>query len=98
MTSPRSSHAACGATWTAKRAEHCPACHLTFSGTSIGDRHRAGPYARRRCVPAFLLPALGLVLDSRGIWAGAEFAPRPLPTPRARTQSAVGPAPVGEGT
>lgn len=42
--------------------ETCPVCRITFAGTEAGDKHRKGTYTplRRRCVPRFLLSALGL--------------------------------------
>lgn len=53
VTCPR-----CDARWTGHRIEHCPAagCHLTFSGTTAGDKHRVGEHGvttgpdRRRCL------------------------------------------------
>lgn len=36
-------------------AQHCPACHRSFGGTSLGDTHRSGPWDARVCLdPATL--------------------------------------------
>lgn len=89
----------CEKTWTAMRAEHCPACHETFSGQKAGDRHRVGSFLGRhgrRCIPAYLLRTTGLVLDSRGIWAGAEWRDRAVPTRRAPSQTAEQPSRVSQ--
>lgn len=46
----------CDKRWKTHRAEHCPACHETFSGTKTGDAHRVGEHGvtegpeRRRCL------------------------------------------------
>jgi hypothetical protein len=46
----------CDVLWAGRKAEHCPACHATFSGTTTGDRHRVGAHGvtegpeRRRCL------------------------------------------------
>jgi hypothetical protein len=47
----------CEKRWKTHRAEHCPACHETFSGTKTGDAHRVGEHGvtegpgRRQCLP-----------------------------------------------
>lgn len=66
----------CGTTWSGKRPQHCPACHLTFGGTTAGDRHRVGPFGpERRCLTEAECEEAGLVprLDSETgttIWGG----------------------------
>lgn len=46
----------CDKRWKTHRAEHCPACHETFSGTQTADAHRVGVHGvkegddRRRCL------------------------------------------------
>lgn len=60
-------HPQCGKSWGGYRAEHCPSCHETFSGSTAGDAHRRGEHGvDRHCVP----PAeAGLVFDEkRGVW------------------------------
>lgn len=54
--------AGCTSTWTGLSAQHCPACHETFGGTTAGDKHRTRDF---RC----LAPAeVGLTLDGKGVW------------------------------
>lgn len=71
-------HPKCGKSWGGKRAEHCPACCETFSGTTAGDKHRIGEHGiDRRCAnPA----ERGLIQDERGIWhlPGTWEGPREL--------------------
>ena len=58
----------CGAEWSGTRLEHCtvPGCHLTFTGTTAGDKHRTGDFNihsgpdRRRCRTDDELRAAGL--------------------------------------
>jgi hypothetical protein len=85
-------HPKCGKTWSGHRMQHCPVCCETFSGEQAGDRHRIGDHAlpkgtpgARRCMTPEEMRKAGLILDSRGIWAGAEYVPRPTPTRRSRT-------------
>lgn len=61
----------CDTTWTGMRAEHCAACHETFTGTESGDRHRAGDWTDenpRRCLSHAEMRELGLGQDDRGMW------------------------------
>lgn len=65
----------CGATWGGHKAEHCTACHQTFTGTTAGDAHRVGPHdGDRRCLTVAEMHASKKVhLTKRGQWAsGAE--------------------------
>lgn len=39
----------CGSVWTGYKAEHCVACHETFTGNEAGEKHRKGEYPDRRC-------------------------------------------------
>lgn len=39
----------CGKQWGGLNAQHCTACHETFSSTSAGDKHRRGEYPGRYC-------------------------------------------------
>ncbi len=68
-------HPSCGKTWTGLAAQHCAACCETFIGTAAGDLHRRGPFGRRKCVPEFLLPAIGLKRDPRGVWGTTGKVP-----------------------
>lgn len=58
----------CGAKWTGLRVEHCGACHLTFSCTQAGDRHRTGTFTpdTRRCLDVDEMEAKGLTLRLKG--------------------------------
>lgn len=66
----------CGARWTGLKAEHCAACHETFSGTTAGDKHRTGDHAvstgptRRRCLTADEMLAKGMtyLTNAHGTW------------------------------
>lgn len=59
-------HGKCGKKWTGLRAEHCGACHETFSGTTAGDMHRTGPMSARECLDPV---DIGLVYDAaRRVW------------------------------
>lgn len=70
----------CGAQWTGRKIEHCPACHETFTSTAAGDAHRVGDHAirtgpdRRRCLTVAEMDASKKVhRNERGQWAsGAE--------------------------
>lgn len=73
----RGHHPQCGAEWHGYRIEHCTLCHQTFSGTSIGDAHRVGPYEspeQRRCLTADEMAALGLWVETNpygtDVWHG----------------------------
>lgn len=60
----------CGRSWTGSRAEHCPACHETFTGTPSGDRHRVGDHGEgsRRCLTRGEMQISGMGTDERGAW------------------------------
>lgn len=40
----------CGARWAGKAAAHCSACHQTFSGATMFDRHRSNVGERGKCL------------------------------------------------
>lgn len=71
----------CGISWTGLRIEHCAACHETFTGTSSGDRHRAGDHAislgpdRRRCLTPEEMRAKGMTQNARGQWTNGGTSP-----------------------
>ena len=45
-------HGACGRQFPGNdTTSHCPACHETFSSQAMLEKHRAGNYPRRFCVP-----------------------------------------------
>lgn len=53
------------------RAEHCPACHETFTSTQAGDAHRTGPMENRRCLTPDEMrnrPKRPLEQDQKGSW------------------------------
>lgn len=54
--------------------ETCPVCRISFAGTEQGDKHRKGTFQpkRRRCVPRFLLSALGLFPNDKDVFGTAE--------------------------
>lgn len=66
----------CPATWTGYRAQHCPECHETFTGTASGDMHRVGPYERRRCLGAEDMREKGMTQNSKGQWTTGVTMPR----------------------
>ena len=76
----------CRKTWGGLRAQHCKACHETFTGTESGDKHRTGKHdvrtgnARRRCRTPDEMLAVGLVVNPRGLW-GEPPGPRWWETP-----------------
>jgi hypothetical protein len=61
MTGPWSC-SGCTNTWGGLKAEHCPECHHTFTGTAAGDKHRTRDF---RCLPP---DAAGLVQRDNGVW------------------------------
>ena len=56
------------------RAEHCTACHETFTGTKAGEMHRRGDCGvktgpdRRRCLTADEMLDKGMARNARGHW------------------------------
>lgn len=67
----------CGATWSGKRLEHCAVCHLTFTGTTAGDKHRTGSYwpDERRCLTDEEMREKGMAQNSRGHWGLGGTSP-----------------------
>lgn len=63
-------HPQCGKSWTGSKAEHCPVCCETFTGTKAGDRHRVGDHndGTRRCLTAVEMLGAGLVQNDREFW------------------------------
>ena len=51
---------------------HCGACHQTFSGLGLFDRHQDVDYRRRPAVQCKPAGTLGLVRDDRGTWRTPE--------------------------
>lgn len=68
----------CGATWGGRRAQHCPACHETFTGDTAGDMHRVGPFhpkGARRCLTPTEMEAKGMRRNTHGVWtSGGTWA------------------------
>ena len=64
----------CGKTWAGMKAEHCAACHETFTGTYAGDLHRVGKHAvssgpdRRRCMTEDEMLARGMTKNAKDMW------------------------------
>lgn len=54
----------CTTTWTGVRRAHCSACHRTFNGAEMFDRHRTGG----RCVDPLSWSDGTRLVD--GIWTG----------------------------
>jgi len=52
-------------------AQHCACCHETFSGTTAGDKHRAGPWSSRRCLNSGEMQEAGLRQNARGVWGSS---------------------------
>lgn len=59
----------CDAKWAGTSRAHCAACHSTFSGPSLFDRHRVNSKCARP-------ESLGFVLDG-GTWRTPAPANRP---------------------
>lgn len=90
----------CGAEWTGLRMEHCTVCHLTFSGTTAGDKHRVGDHAvfvgpdRRRCLTVEEMWAKGMTQNKRGVWTNGGEWPTEAFTAVQETPNRIG---VGNG-
>lgn len=55
--------AKCTGRWNGFNTAHCSACHLTFTGVTAFDKHRAGNHSvRRYCLSP---EEVGLVLTGR---------------------------------
>ena len=67
----------CSATYGG-RAEHCTACHETFTGTTAGEMHRRGDHGiktgpdRRRCLTADEMLDKGMARNVRGHWKSTD--------------------------
>lgn len=70
----RATCSGCSASWTGLAAAHCAACHRTFAGASLFDRHRAaGHGSHGTCLdPGELRGRDGyrLMLERDGVWHG----------------------------
>jgi hypothetical protein len=63
----------CGAVWSGLSACHCSACHRTFAGIGLFDRHRDQHGERGKCVdPATLTKGTPIVFRD-GMWRGPEM-------------------------
>ena len=68
----------CNAILNGLKAEHCAACHETFTGTRPGDMHRVGRHGvtegpdRRRCLTPDEMRAKGMTQDKRGYWTTGD--------------------------
>ncbi|WP_425503467.1 hypothetical protein [Jiangella mangrovi] len=97
----RITHPACGCSWSGLRAEHCPACCQTFSGTSAGDAHRRGEHGvtegpdRRRCLSPGEVRVNGYPLrEVGGVWR----IDRPYDGPRDAAERQTLESPAAERT
>ena len=69
----------CSKTWGGTRAEHCPSCHETFTGSTSGDMHRVGDHAvfegpdRRRCLSVDEMAEKGMARNDRGQWTTGKL-------------------------
>lgn len=55
------------------RAQHCTACHETFTGTASGDEHRVGPFPDgRRCLTPDEMRAKGMRQGRTGMWVWSK--------------------------
>jgi len=65
----------CPAVWTAQAAAHCGACHASFSGIRLFDRHRSLVGLHGRCVdPAGLMSRGEPICELRdGVWRSPEM-------------------------
>jgi hypothetical protein len=62
----------CDQVWTALGACHCGACHRTFSGIKLFDRHRTHHGERGSCVDPTTVK--GSPIEFRdGMWRGPEM-------------------------
>ena len=74
----------CAARWTGANTSHCGACHQTFSGIRLFDRHRTHYGEHGRCWdPTDIVDSEGYRImwpDNHGIWRSVEaYNPRPAP-------------------
>jgi hypothetical protein len=68
----------CADRWSGLSRAHCGACHRTFNGSGLFDKHRQ----RGRCVdPAELLLNSGYraMYQTDGVWSSVEDRQQPTP-------------------
>jgi hypothetical protein len=70
----------CGAKWYGVSRCHCSACHRTFSGVALFDRHRSSAGEHGTCLdPATLIVQRGARTGQpemylrEGVWSGPEM-------------------------
>lgn len=74
----------CEKTIANRKAEHCPVCHETFTGTRAGDTHRTGRHGvtegpdRRRCLTPAEMSAKGMRITKEGHWDSGRVFPDSL--------------------
>jgi hypothetical protein len=81
--------AGCGKTWTGLTVAHCGACHRTFAGTTLFDKHRAAYGERGVCRnPAEILDRQGcsVMVLREGQWRGPEADDSSLKSLKSRTR------------
>jgi hypothetical protein len=72
----------------------CPACGQLFNSTSAFDKHRAGPWAGRRCLLEREMVALGMERNTRGFWVGSR---RPIGRDGTNETAEIGATPYPTG-
>lgn len=67
----------CGANWTGLTVAHCSACHRTFAGPSLFDKHRTARGEHGKCInPAHIQNRKTeepLMWYRNGMWRGREM-------------------------
>ena len=52
----------------------CSVCHLYFNSTYAFDKHRSGPWIKRRCLSIPEMLALGMEPNRKGLWISHKKA------------------------
>lgn len=77
----------CQKSWGGANTSHCAACHETFSGIRLFDKHRLHYGEHGRCVdPADVVDIEGYRImwtDAHGIWRNTRDYVAPTPPVRA---------------
>lgn len=63
----------CGARWTGLSPCHCGACHRTFAGIALFDRHRDQHGERGHCVDPATITKGSPIEFREGMWRGPEM-------------------------
>lgn len=80
----------CSKSWSGLNVSHCSACHETFSGVRLFDKHRVHYGERGRCVdPATVTDLYGKRImwpDDNGTWRATEDYTAPI-APKQRSKA-----------